>query len=476
MYLTVFVSVLITAITGLIAKFIVDRKSVLYEITWIEYTIVMVVIAFLAAPLSVWSGWELAKRNKLTFNEFWGGWEQSAITEEIDCYRDGPCYWEYDCDPYIVMVECNCHYVSSGSGSSQTSTRVCDQCPETRYHDCPYVDQEINYTVNTSVGEFTIDSNRFPENPQQHRWRENESIPDSVVNRAGTGIPKFWEEVKKRIQENSPGPVTIRKPYINYIYASEQTILKEFSAEIEDFRKKGLLPNFQNSIYNFYFSDKVYFIGLNSVNKQKWLESLNYFNAALGSTLKGDLHLVITDNQEIAGNPDNYTLALKAYWQNTTLHNKDSLSKNAIVVVCVITDNKITWARSFTGMPMGNEMMMTKIDSLLRGVELKPEIIIGNMKGKFNLAKIKKEEKNGILEDIIFGLSDSSTRFKRISMSAEDANDAGSGFTYLSSQIEPSSLQKMLIYISTFFFCSLGWVAAILIGNRQEKTRRSTRF
>jgi len=467
MYLTIFVNVLIAAITGIIAKKIVDKKSYYYRITWTEYGIVMIVIAFLAAPLSVWSGWELAKKNKLTFHEYWDGWEQNTEIETIDCYRDGPCKWEYDCDPYIVMVECNCRYVNSGSGSNQTSTRECDQCPETRYHDCPYVEQEFDYTVNTSVGDFTIDSNRFPDNPQQHRWRESESIPNSVINSAGTGIPKFWEEVRKRIQEKSPGPVTVRKPYLNYLYASEQTILKEFSAEIEDFRKKGLLPNFQKNVYSFYYADKVYFIGLNSVDKKKWQEMLNYFNAALGSSLQGDLHLVITDNKDIAANPDNYTLALKAYWQNIEIHGKDALSKNAIVVICVVTDNKITWARSFTGMPLGNEMMTTKIDNLLRGVELKPEIVIGDMKGKFNLSKIKKEGNTGLLEDLIFGLSDTSTRFKRISMSAQDTRDNGKGFTYLASEIQPTTLQKILIYIGTFFFCSLGWVAAILIGNRK---------
>lgn len=472
MHITILVSVIISAITGLIAKFIVDKMNVVYEITWKEYIIVMLVISFLAAPGSVWTGWELAKRNKMTFNEFWGGWETAVSTERIDCYRDGPCRWEYDCDSYIVMVDCNCRTVTSGSGKNQTSTTVCDKCPETRWHSCPYVDYEINYEVNTTLGDFTIDTHRFPDNPQQHRWRESESIPSRIIDQAGTGKPQFWAEAEKRLNINEPGPVTVRKPYINYIYASEQTILREYSAEIEDFQKKGLLPDFQKNIHSFYYANKAYFIGVNPEDRSRWFETLSYFNAALGSRLEGDLHLVITNNKDIVANPDNYTLALKAYWQNTEIHGKDTLSKNAIVVVCIVEGEKITWARSFTGMPIGNEMMMTKIDACLRGADFKPETVIGNLKARWT----KKKKGAGILEDIIFGLSDKSTRFKRISMSAKDVNDEGTGFMYLISEIQPTSLQKILIYIFTFFFCGIGWVLAIMIGERPRHTRRSSYY
>src|SRR3989339_665794 len=304
MHITIFISVLIAAFTGLVAKFILDKKNTQKEIT--------------------------------------------------DCYRDGPCRWEYDCDPYLVSYPCNC----DDKGN-------CSTCYRTEYHDCPYVTQENSYYIKTTIGTYTIDSNRFPD------------------------------------------------------------------------------------------------------NQKEWFDAMSYFDAAFGTNLQGDMHLVIVKNEYISSDPDRYALALKAYWQDKKRHGKDVLSKNAVVIICTTDGEKIIWARSFTGMPLGNESMLVALDNGLRGINLNSETLIGKTIGKLKNGKVESIHSDGVIEKIVFGLIDPSTKFKRVSMSAKDKDDNGRGFFYLVQQIQPTSGQRIFIYIGTFLFCSMGWIAAVIIGDRR---------
>jgi hypothetical protein len=468
MYLLVIAAVVFSAVIGLVLKFVFDRMDTERKITWIEYGIVMAIISFIAAPGSVWVGWQAAKQNQITFYEYWNGWEMHASREDTRCTRDGSCHWEYDCDPYQVSYSCNC----DDKGDN------CQTCYRTEYHSCPYVDHEIAYYVETSIGNYVIGEHRFPIDPQEHRWRSGHYIPEGVIENAGVGDPPFWTEAKKRLDAGTPGPATARKPYPNFILASEQSILKQYSGDIEDFIKKGLLPTFQETVYDFYFSRKVYCVGFRPDQLEDWVKKLDYFNAALGSGLQGDLHIVLVKSKIVEQNPDAYTLSLKAYWQDVKRLGKGAMSKNAIVVVCLTDGQKITWARSFTGMPLGNEQMLTAIDSRLRGADLNPGVVIGDVRAKNNSALEKEGRGAGILQSIVFGLSDRSTKFRRVSMSAKDKWDMGSGFLYLLSEIKPSPTQEILIFIGTFLFCSLGWLVAIFVGpeNNFRSGRRFGRF
>lgn len=453
-------SVVTSAVTGIAIKLILDRTQNPYEITWKEYAIVMVVISFLAAPGSVKLGWELAKTNKLTYGEYWNGWEVEAIKKQIECERDGDCECEYDCDPYIVMMpySCNCN----DKGSCSTCYR-----PETRYHSCPYVDVETDYIVRTTIGEYLIGNNRLPDDPQKHRWRKNESIPESVIRNAGTGPHPFWVEAKKRLDKNLPGPVTKRVDYENYIYASDRTILKQYSGEIKKFSSNNLLPNIQSGISQFYYANKVYFVGFRPKEADEWQRKLSYFNAALGRRLQGDLHLVIIQNELILNNPDEYAIALKAHWQNNERFEKNAFSKNAIAVLIGTIDGRtISWARAFTGMPMGNEELSTAVVGKFKGLALDPGIVIGDVQGVLSKKVISEKHGKGVLEDIVFGISEEETKFRRVSMKAKDRGDNGGGFLYLMTEIKPTSNQQILIVILTFVFCCFGWIAAVFIGDR----------
>src|SRR5262249_8758701 len=152
----------------------------------------------------------------------------------------------------------------------------------------------------------------------------------------------------------NPGPVTAREDYDNYILASQSSILHKFSGSIDQYKKDGVLPKISHDILSPYYASRVYFVGVNPPGDWQWY--INKYDAALGVSLQGDLHLVIVDANKV-GSPDDYSQALIAYWQSQEF-GKDALSKNGIVVVVGTKDGQtVAWARAGTGMPVGNEAL-----------------------------------------------------------------------------------------------------------------------
>ena len=418
-------------------------------------------------------GWRVARNNLVTFEEYWNGWELAAVKQDVPCTRDGPCRWEYDCDPYLVSYSCNCD--KDGN---------CDTCYRTEYHDCPYVKTESHYIAQTTLGDFSIAEHRFPENPQANRWRNSERIPEGVINRAGVGAPSFWLGVKERTEAKDPGPVCVRKEYENYILASDQTILKRHSSDVAAYRTAGLLPAIQSDVHNFYLSDKAYFVGYkpqSAAEAERWQSSLRRINGALGTELQGDLHLVVVKHRQISQNADAYALALQAHWQDKQAFGRKTLSKNGIVVIVGTEDGEtVAWSKAFTGMPMGNEPMLVSLRNL-HGTPLMPGALIGDTHGEFYQKgdektgtwklKVRGRRSGGALERILWGDENAATRFARVSMSGKDADDNGSGFLYLRGEIQPTRSQQVWITICTFLACSLVWVVTVFTG-RQEVQRR----
>ncbi len=466
---TVVFSVVSVAAAGLLIKFLLDRSSHPAEITWQEFGIGLAVATIVISPLVGWAGFRVARSNNVTFTEYWNGWELEAVKQDISCTRDGSCSRTYDCDPYLVPVfyPCNC----DDKGNCSTCMTL-----ETRYHSCPYATVESTYTIQTTLGDYEIDAHRFPENAQSHRWRKSVAIPPGLISRVGEGAPPFWSEAKIRIERNAPGPVSTRKDYENYILASDRTILKQYSSDIERLRQANLLPPIASSILDFYLADKVAFVGYRPEDPVAWQRALRYLNAALGSELQGDLHLVIVGDPSANQNPDVYALALRAYWQNRSVFEKNCLAKNGIVVVVGTADNKTTsWARAFTGMPMGNEALTVAIRNELKAQPLTPERILGGVRGEFRLSNGKKDVQGlhgkGAIERILWGLDEPATKFTRISMRADDPGGVGSGYLYLLGEVELTSKQLAAIAFLEFL-ASLGvWLAAALIGERRKRSR-----
>ena len=407
------------------------------------------VIIVLAVPLLMYGMRSLFIQQKITYNEWWNGWETSAVKENVTCVRDGPCRHEYSCDPYIVIVQ---HCSSDANGHSN-----CYSTPETRYHDCPYVTEEQSFYIDTTLGRFTVAEHRFPDSPDQHPWRSGKQIPADVLSSAGQGIPAFWQNAKDRIASSNPGPVTKRMEYKNYILASEHTILKQYASDIEDYRKAGLLPDLAHTVIPIpdskesYLANKVYFVGMNPQNRQEWFDTLGRLNAGFGSELQGDVHLVIADSKAIE-NIDRYFFALKADWQNSQTLGKDALSKNSVLIVITIDGDKVDRVRAGTGMPVGNESTVTALKSRLVGSSFDPKVIVGTVTGTHAIAK----HGTGIIESVLWGLDDKTTRFQRVCMDC-GVGDNGVGFSYLLKEVTLSNGVIAIIALIAFVVSLLVW-------------------
>lgn len=458
-WLWIFLSIIVLCGAGALTKVIFDRVKGPEEVTWKEWALASAIITLFVAPLVGWSGTALAKKDNVTFHEFWNGWEADVSVSETICHRDGSCSHNYDCDPYIVQVPYQC-------GDSK-NPRTCYRS-ETRYHSCPWVDAEYAYTVQTTLGPYTIDRARFPLNPQSHRYRSRR-IPESVIGRAGVGEPLFWTRARERLARGNPWPATQVHSYTNYVLASDYTILRRYREAAEEYRALGLMPPITSSIQDglFYRSQKVHAIGCPRGTQERWNEHVEKLNAAFGSELQGDVRLVLSCNARINANPDRYRFALEAHWQDKILFRKTALPKNSLVIIVGSTDGRVvSYARAFTGMPTGNKALALALQNRLRAsnaVPFTPEAVVGSVTGRPTRAgeryRATSVKSGGVFTDVLWGVSNRQTRFSRVSMEAKDKNDVGSGFSYLKGEVQLTTMQKILI----LFFVVLLSVAAFAV-------------
>lgn len=396
----------------------------------------------LLVPGVVLLGGHFVKQSALSYDEFWNGYETAAIAEVDRCERDGSCSHTYDCDPYPYAYTV-WDSVSDGKGGT---TSVPRQVTETRYHECPYATEEWTYRVETTLDGYTVSSNIFSAEPQEWRW--GVGIP-SYVDR---GVPAAWQAVKDRLDRGDPGPVTEVHSYENYILASQSTILKRYSDQIETYKDAGMLPRPADRTTSGMQAAKAYGVGIDL--SPEWRERVMRFNAALGTELQGDLHLVVIGEDV---DKHAYVGALQAYWQSPELGDK-ALSKNALVVVLGTENGRtVEWAKAFTGMPGGNEQLLMQISSELPGTDLDPAVILGTPTAKIRGENVTIKHTNGLLEEMVWGPHE----FARVCMVCEGEEDQGVGFSYLSSDIQPSTGQKVAIFSVALFVSALAWLAAI---------------
>ena len=419
-------------------------------ITLQEYVTTMIVLAIIVA-VTIPVAWMLIKADKLSFNEYWNGYETQAIWNKIPCSEDGSCTYVYNCHPYTVS---HTVYSTDSKGNTTSYTYY-----TTEYHRCPYATEEWDFVVRTTLGDYAIAHN-LPTNPDQFRWHDLFSFGLESLPNYPNGIPAFWEAAKERLDSGKPGPVTKRMTYDNYILASDTTILKQYSDKIKAFKDAKLLPSPANAVRDFYYADKVYSVGVDG-DLSGWNTDLLYLDAALGTELQGDLHLILVQNAQIANDPNGYITALKAYWTNPEEFGDNTISKNSIIVVLGTEDGKtVSFVRALTGMPLGNEYMLNQIQSRLQGVAFNPDVILGHMNGelytKGDKIKVRAIHGNGLLDHILWGLDDPKSKFARVSMTSNDPGDNGTGFTYL--QIEPSASQQSWINILLTALIIVVWV------------------
>jgi hypothetical protein len=361
---------------GVVVKVIFDRlanadratyKSGVVRINTHELVIGSIVASLVVIPAVVGIGFSISKSNTMSYQEFYNGLEATATVQQVTCERDGSCQYEYECDPYRVMVT-KYRTVSDGKGGTKSEPY---QDWETRYHQCPYVDYELNHYVNDTLGDnHLIGGTRFPVNAEKHKWRGNKSLPN-----VEEGAPALWTEAKARIDAGNPGGVTKTAKYDNYIQASQNDIYAKHSGDIASYLTDGLLPVVPTDVFDYYQANKFQTVKRKSVDTKAWNEALGRFNGHLGSDRRGDLHIVAVD-AGVVDSPDQYSLALESYWQSPDL-GKNTLSKNGIAVVLGVEDDTVKWARAFTGMPAGNERVVVDINNDLPGSPFTPEAVLG---------------------------------------------------------------------------------------------------
>jgi hypothetical protein len=441
----IFIASFLVVAIGLIAKYFLDKKQSEFRITLQEFGVAAAVMLAIVIPSTSWLGMKMAFDNAVTYEEFWGGYEVDAVWVRIKCERDGSCIREYDCDPYQVYVKDRDAYTDDKGKYHPEEGHY-----ETRYHDCPYTTEEWTFKVRTTLGEYIIATHNLPTNPDEHRWRRNKRVPDHYPS----GVPQFWQEVKERLDKNQPGPVTARREYKNYILASQHTILKKYSADIDRYKQQGVLPKVNGNVHDHYLADRVYFVGVRPPGD--WQTHANYFNGAFGLDLQGDLHVVIVDANKIS-NPDNYIGALAAYWQSPEF-GKDALSKNAVLIVLGTTDGTtVEWSRGITGMPKGNEALLIDIRDSLKGTQLTPQALYGPPTGELYVdpsdskVRVRIHHSQGAFDRILWGAN----KFARVKMT---------DYEYLKHEIEPTGGQKALIIFFSVLFGCVAWGACIYIG------------
>jgi hypothetical protein len=317
--------------------------------------------------------------------------------------------------------------VSDGNGKSHTETYT---TTETRYHHCPYVDSEHTFEVTDTLGDtYTIGSHWFPKNPERHLWRNGRTLPG-----VPSGQPEFWVAAKKRIDSGNPGGVTKRAKYDNFILASDADIFAKTSNSVPAYLKAKLLPKVVTKVHSFYLADKAYFpTGTPDGTKDDaWQDAMMRLDGRVGSEKQGDLHLVMVDAVKVPS-ADEYSQALEAYWQSKAL-GKNTISKNGIVVVVGFKDGKVDWARSFTGMPVGNEGFTVSVREDLAGLDADPATLVG------------------AIEKLVFAKQPDG--FKRVQMT---------DYRYLFASIQPSGGQKLAVASVAFLLSLLIWVLFVYV-------------
>lgn len=383
------------------------------------------------------------------------------VRETVRCYEDGPMKHYWVRSEQVTYYEDEPVYDSKGR---RTGTRRVRKT-KTVYHNVPYTNHEYTYKVISNIGETTIADRNLPENPNSDRYNWLVPVPDYPGE---VGIPPFWAEARDRIARGDSGPVTMRKEYANYILASHRSILHRFSDSIDKYEQDGLMPQFNHQVHSFYLEDRVYMVGASPAGN--WQDAINRFNGALGTELQGDLHLVIVDANRVT-DPDNYFLALMAYWLSPSDFGHDALSKNGIVVVLGTKDNQtVSWARAGTGMPEGNEAMAVDVQSQLKGVKLDPQSVLGRPKASSlsGTLDIGYPDPKGALQLVLWGPN----KFQRVHM-GKPGESGNIGYSYLLREVEPTGMQHFWVLFVTCVFGCVAWGICIYAGVPATRNYRS---
>lgn len=508
MIITAVIAVAVVALLGLavryLLRFLTRRDIFLKErrVTWSEYAVITAISAVLVTPTILLWGSALSIDNKLTYQEMYNGVEVAATVSVVDCvaghsgesYSAGQsnCSYTYVSGRYSwdeTYTDTECTTNSKGELSCRPVTKCC----VTYYADIytPYAKQELRYHLTDSLGgSYDFTESFIAKDAQAYG---SMAIPSNIPR----GAPDDWLDARRHLDAGDPRPVTRMFDYDNYILASQDELLQAYG-DVESFQGRNLLPDhtvdiLRTPIYGDTRTQakKLSFVGAKVPNEAKWQDSLMRFNAALGSKLQGDLHVVVIDSKLVGMNDSQrYLSALRAYWLGDHF-GKRALSKNGVILVIGTDGKKIDWAKAATGMPFGNNVMLRTMENLLVDKPFTPEAVFGSPRTvvtpavKEGEVKVKQKvdvtlsQPQSALEMAMFG---EATKFKRPCMACEGEEDAGQvGYKNLIDKIEPSVGAKALMVVVVGAISLIGWLIVsstsfLERGNRHKKQPRQARY
>lgn len=436
-----------------------------YSVSRVEFIITLLVIGLVVIPVTGMVGEKLAVAQQIDgFHEFWNG----SIIETG--FTPNTCTENGDCDH---TFECHGHWVTVTTTSIDSEGR-----PTTESHleyesdQCPYATVEYDYWIRTNIHDepIVIDDDVFDANPVVWDPGEGQGIPGDVQRGPGA----LWVSYRDAIAAGDAPPATRVNDYSNFVLATRNDLLKEFSDSISEYRKANLLPSHTVAVPE---SDdptigvtatKVQFVG-GVPGAREWNDALARFNAQLGATKQGDMHLVVVRADKI-DDPDDYISALTAYWQSNKF-GKWGIAKNVIAVAVGVSDDgkKVEWARARTGMPLGNEEMLEAIALRLDGKPFTVDSLFGTTRVSIvnGEPKYETEAKALIPKTVLDDFP-----FKRASMSGKDKGDNGDGFVYLGDEVEAnlSTGAYALMFLIVVFVAAIAWAICAAVDFSRTST------
>jgi len=470
MILALLITAAIVAGSGLALRYFIPKifPDLDWSISWREFIAGLLVAYLFAMPAVFLVGKALSTADALRYEEFRNGVETSATVQVITCEPGqsggdassghSNCDHEYQTGETYAYTVIYYVTVSDGCDSDGTNCRSHQEMRtriEIAYIYNPYAAYEYSYRITDSLG----GSYSFPYSyVKDGEGYQGGAIPEDLPR----GDPKQWTKAKQRLDAGNPRPVTRLFDYNNYVLASHDDLLKPFSENVERYLKEGILPEHTKDLttdplygFNDSTADKVSFVGVTVADPKKWQASLMTFDAALGSKLQGDLHLVLIDSS-LVDNQTDYLNALKAYWLGDDFGRR-AIAKNAIIVVAGVQNDTIQWSMASTGMPFGNEVMLRGIMNFLPDTPLDPKQVIGDphtvvtpsQDGGDDEVAVTISDEPGVLERVV--LQD--FPFQRACM---DCKDDGTqiGYANLVVEIEPKPWQfgLMIGFVSLLAF------------------------
>lgn len=460
----------IIAVCGLVLKkYLPQLTKSAGGITWNEYIAGVILGSLVLVPsvFAIGRAWSVS--DAASYQEFYNGVETSATIEPTNCepgrsgndasagrsncrhQRNSGISYTY-LEPYIV-TDTTCDSQGSCTTTSRTEYR-----PATAYIYYPYTTTEYEYIITDSIGgtyafpgSYVKDEESFDGTP----------IPESIPR----ADPQEWVDSRQNLDAGTPRPVTRLFNYDNYILAAQEEMLLPFSEDIDRYLEQDILPDHtdnivKNPLYGFSssYADKVRLVGVEVNDEEVWQQTLMSFNAALGTELQGDLHLVLIDST-LVDSPTGYANALKAHWLSDDFGRR-AIAKNAIIVVAGVQDDTIVWAQATTGMPFGNEVMLRGIVNFLPDTPLSPSEVIGapstvvSVDGEVSTVTLSSEP--GVLEQVV--LQD--FPFQRACMECLDEDGQQIGYKDLIAKVQPQPWQWTVMVIVIVALSSVYWFFA----------------